>query len=63
VKPKVIPKKVVGVVGLVDYLKSKHMPSDFYSRRAMAQKYGIKNYSGQAEENIRLLERLRRDNE
>jgi hypothetical protein len=63
VKLKVIPKKVSVPVGLVDYLKSKHMPSDFYSRRAMAAKYGIKNYSGQADENIRLMEKLRRDNE
>jgi len=44
---------------LVDYLKSIRKPSDFISRSALAKQYGISNYSGTAEQNMRLLNLLR----
>lgn len=55
------PLKYLGVVqtekfvSLVDYLKSKHLPSDFISRRNLATKYGIRNYTGTADQNVKLL--------
>ena len=44
---------------IVDYLKSIGKPSDFASRTALAQQYGITNYSGTAEQNTQLLNTLR----
>jgi hypothetical protein len=40
---------------IVDYLKSSGQKSDYDSRSALATKYGIKNYTGSAEQNTQLL--------
>lgn len=44
---------------IVDYLKSKNIPSDMESRKAIAIRLGIANYSGTAEQNTRMLRMLR----
>lgn len=44
---------------IVDYLKSIGMPSDFASRAKLAQQYGITDYRGTAEQNIKLLNLLK----
>lgn len=44
---------------IVDYLKSTGQASDMTSRKALAAKYGINNYSGTAEQNTQLLGMLR----
>jgi hypothetical protein len=43
---------------LVDYLKANHKASDFISRRKLAESKGIRNYTGTATENIKLLNML-----
>jgi hypothetical protein len=40
---------------IVDYLKSTGQKSDYASRSALATQYGIKNYTGSAEQNTQLL--------
>jgi hypothetical protein len=40
---------------IVDYLKSQGVMSDFDSRKHIATKYGITDYTGTAEQNIYLL--------
>jgi hypothetical protein len=40
---------------IVDYLKSTGQKSDYESRSVLATKYGIKNYTGSAEQNTQLL--------
>jgi hypothetical protein len=42
-------------LSLVEYMKSKGMKTDFASRRILADKLGIKHYSGTADENVKLL--------
>jgi hypothetical protein len=44
---------------IVDYLKSIGQPSDFTSRKLLAEKYGIKDYVGSAEQNVQLLNLLK----
>jgi N-acetylmuramoyl-L-alanine amidase len=44
---------------IVDFLESQGMPSDFASRRRLADQYGVQNYTGTAEQNTRLLGLLR----
>jgi hypothetical protein len=46
-------------VSIVDYLKSIGQPSDFVSRKKLAEQYGIKDYRGTAEQNIQLLALLK----
>ena len=46
---------------LVDYLKDHNMPSDFTSRAKLARKYGINNYGGSSEQNIKLLKLLQEE--
>src|SRR5699024_4272732 len=46
-------------LSVVDYLKSKKQPSSFAHRKKLAQQHGIKNYTGTAEQNTRLLNTLR----
>jgi hypothetical protein len=46
-------------VSIVDYLKSIGQPSDFDSRKKLAEQYGIKDYRGTAEQNIQLLALLK----
>jgi len=45
---------------IVDYLKSIGVDSSFANRKRLAQKYGIKNYTGTATQNLQLL-RIMRD--
>lgn len=44
---------------IVDYLKSKGMPSDMDSRKTLALRLGITNYTGSADQNTRMLAMLR----
>jgi hypothetical protein len=44
---------------IVDYLVSIKQPSDFESRRKLAAKYGIKDYTGTATQNAKLLKLLK----
>lgn len=46
-------------VSVTDYLNSVGQPSDFASRSAIAQKLGIQNYTGTAEQNTQMLNTLR----
>lgn len=43
---------------LVDYLKSIGVDSSFANRKRLADKHGIKNYRGTAEQNLQLLNKL-----
>lgn len=47
---------------IVDYLKAHRMPYDFASRVKLAKKLGIPNYKGSAEQNIKMLELLQKQN-
>lgn len=44
---------------IVDYLKSIGVDSSFANRKKLAQKYGIKNYTGTAAQNLQLLNAMR----
>jgi DNA replication initiation complex subunit (GINS family) len=46
-------------VSIVDYLKSIGQPSDFASRKKLAEQYGIKDYRGTAQQNLQLLALLK----
>jgi len=46
-------------VSIVDYLSSLGKPTDFTSRTALANQMGIQNYTGTAEQNTQLLNKLR----
>lgn len=43
---------------LVDTLKTKGMASDFLSRTNLAKTYGITNYTGSADQNLQLLQKI-----
>lgn len=43
---------------LVDYLKSIGVDSSFANRKRLAERHGIKNYRGTAEQNLQLLNKL-----
>ncbi len=47
-------------VSIVDYLASQGRPSDFASRQAMAEGFGIRDYIGSAAQNLRMLEILQK---
>ena len=49
------PKKKINTTSLVDYLKLTKQPSDFASRKKLAEKHGIRNYTGTAAQNTKLL--------
>ena len=44
---------------IVDYLKSAGIDSSYSNRKRLAKENGITNYNGTAEQNLRLLEKLR----
>src|SRR5690606_397968 len=44
---------------IVDYLKSIGVDSSFANRKKLAEKHGIKNYTGTASQNLQLLRILR----
>ena len=44
---------------LVDFLKEEGLPSDMEYRKKLAAEYGIKDYSGTADQNTELLHALR----
>jgi len=52
------PSSYIGT-SIVDYLKSSGQSSDYASRATLAQKYGISNYVGSAEQNTQLLNLLK----
>jgi hypothetical protein len=53
-------KKPVGNnYSVVDFLNTKGKKSDFATRKALAESYGIKGYTGTAEQNLRLLSNLK----
>lgn len=53
------PKGDMQTPSIVNYLKSIKQDSSFANRAKLAAKHGIKNYSGTAAQNTRLLEKLR----
>lgn len=53
------PKGDMKTNSIVDYLKSINVDSSFANRKKLAQKYGIKNYTGTPEQNTKLLKLLR----
>ncbi len=53
------PKGDMKTTSVVDYLKSIGENSNFANRKKLANKYGIKNYSGTASQNTQLLKKLR----
>ncbi|MFK4998140.1 DUF3597 family protein [Bacillus sp. N9] len=44
---------------IVDYMNSNGMDSSFANRKKLAEQYGITPYSGTADQNLRLLNRLK----
>lgn len=44
---------------IVDYLKSIGQASDFASRKKLAEQFGIKDYRGTADQNLKMLDMLR----
>ncbi|MDQ0270952.1 N-acetylmuramoyl-L-alanine amidase [Cytobacillus purgationiresistens] len=48
-----------GTNSIVDYLKSIGKDSSFNSRKALANQYGIKNYTGTAKQNTDLLNKIK----
>lgn len=44
---------------IVDYLKSIGQASDFASRKKLAEQFGIKDYRGAADQNLKMLDMLR----
>ncbi|HHV42962.1 MAG TPA: hypothetical protein GXX72_09050 [Clostridiaceae bacterium] len=46
---------------IVDYLNSVGIDSSFKNRKKLAEKHGIRNYKGTAEQNLKLLALLRND--
>ena len=54
------PKIEYKGVSVVDYLKLKGKPTDFASRRLLARDMGMSHYSGNAEDNLKLLELLKK---
>lgn len=53
------PKNAYTGNSIVDYLKSIGVDSSFANRKKLAQKYGIKNYTGTAAQNTQLLNAIR----
>lgn len=49
------------MASIVDYLKSKGQDSSYSARKQLAQQYGIKDYSGTANQNISLLNALQKN--
>lgn len=45
---------------IVDYLNSKDLPSDYATRKALAEQNGISGYRGTAEQNLMLLSMLKK---
>lgn len=58
--PPAPPKPVYTGVSLVDYLASINKPTDFVSRQKLAKANGMNHYSGNAEDNTKLLSILRK---
>jgi hypothetical protein len=44
---------------IVDYLESKGIPGDMVARKRIAERHGIVDYTGTAEQNVKLLALLR----
>lgn len=59
-KPSDASKNVYKGDSVVDYLKSKDKKSDLASRRMLARDMGMSHYSGNAEDNTKLLSILRK---
>jgi len=60
-KPKPKPTPILNTsVSIVDYLKSKGKPTDSAYRRSLAKEMGMSHYSGNAEDNLKLLAILKR---
>jgi len=53
------PKGDMKTTSVVDYLKSINEDSSFSNRKKLANKHGIKSYSGTATQNTQLLKKLR----
>jgi lysozyme len=62
VPPKPVVKPAVKkYASLVDYLNAHKIASDFHSRAYLASSRGIHNYTGTAEQNIKLLNMLQKE--
>lgn len=48
---------------IVDYLKSQGLASDWNTRKAMARRYGVSDYKGTADQNLRLMELIKMNQE
>lgn len=48
---------------IVDYLKSQGLASDMNTRKAMARRYGVSDYKGTADQNLRLMELIKMNQE
>lgn len=59
-KPSAVTTKGYKGDSIVDYLKSKGKRTDLASRRILAKDHGMSHYSGNAEDNIKLLGILRK---
>lgn len=58
-KPAAAPKKLNTSTSIVDYLKSTGKSSSLASRKQLASKHGIKNYTGTAAQNVALLKKVK----
>ena len=47
---------------IVDLLKSKNRDSDYASRKKLANKLGIKNYKGTADQNVQMIDLVEKEN-
>jgi hypothetical protein len=44
---------------IVDYLNSQGLASDWNTRKAMARRFGVTDYKGTADQNLRLMELIK----
>lgn len=58
--PSSAPRQSSGV-SVVDYMNKVGMPSDYATRKALAEERGIKGYRGTAEQNMMLLSKIKQE--
>lgn len=58
--PSSAPRQSSGV-SIVDYMNKVGMPSDYATRKALAEERGIKGYRGTAEQNMMLLSKIKQE--
>ncbi|MEK3890180.1 DUF3597 family protein [Bacillus sp. FSL K6-3431] len=55
------PKSTVNTNSIIDWMKANKLDSSYSNRAKLAEKYGVKNYTGTAGQNIALLNKLKGD--